>query len=133
MKTLVASTLVVIALASTGALAETRNQRSEENPRASQREDRPRVQFEIQIGTSDLQNAESLPATNSTTEHFFTVEIQEAFMASSVDKLMDLASNGDGAAAYDEPDCPPLPTQECADSWKVKTINPFVQTINPFE
>lgn len=133
MKTLVASTLVVIALASTGALAESRNQRTEENPRASQRDDRPQSNFQIQMLTVDLQNAESLPAATHATEHFFTVEIMESYLATSVDKLMDLASNGDGAAAYDEPDCPPLPTQECADSWKVKTINPFVQTINPFE
>lgn len=119
MKALTAVSLLIVAFSSTNALAANRNDNL--------------GNFQIQIATSDMQNAENVETGDWTTRQFFTVDIMNAYLATSQIKLQNLASNGGNTSTYDEPDCPPLPTQTCADSWKVKTINPFVQTINPFE
>jgi|GEM_PF-2887992 len=119
MKALTAVSLLIVAFTSTSALAESRNDNL--------------GNFRIQIATSDIQTAQNVETGDRTTRHFFTVEIMNAYLATSSVKLQNIASNGGNTSQYDEPDCPPLPTQTCADSWKVKTINPFVQTINPFE
>ena len=46
----------------------------------------------------------------------------KAFKKSTLER--HLASGG-SQSALPPTDCPPAPTQQCLDSWKVKTANPF--------
>lgn len=87
----------------------------------------------IALGTASASAQSTLMRSNQGATSFPMAAVQisprvmASYMQSSGQKLQKIQGYGLTTGVQEIPptDCPPAPTQECLDSWDIKTIDPF--------